>query len=74
MKTLFYTMNVFPLPALEIRTYVIDVFNSARAARRGLNCLFNCWWIQFYSSDEVTVIGLNLAIHFVFLEDLDWYI
>lgn len=70
MKTSFYTMNVFSLPELEIRTYVID----ARAAQRGLNCLFNCWYIQFYSSDEVTVIGLNLAIRFVFLEDLDWYI
>lgn len=43
MKTSFYTMNVFPLPELEIRMYVIDVFNSVQAARRGLNCLFNCW-------------------------------
>lgn len=66
MKTSFYTIDVFSLPELEIRTYVID----ARAAQRGLNCLFNCWYIQFYSSDEVTVIGLNLAIGFVFLKTL----
>lgn len=66
MKTSLYTMNVFTAGVRDQ-----NICYWCQAAQRGLNCLFNCWYIQFYSSDEVTVIGLNLAICFLlFLKTL----